>query len=179
MSEDCKKPTATLLVLSDWLNIEEGDRGELFGSFGELGEPAMLVMFGERREEELLLKLCGEEVGDGLLTGEEEPFGEPSLLNSVEEIVFLAACLARSVLTKLDTRSSRLPLRFGEASSSRGPTSVVGGEGCVIWVIEDPRWGDSLVEEDGEETLESRGEFEESEDVRPGPALPLSRLWEL
>ena len=103
-----------------------------------------LVSIGLRRGEPLL-KLSGE-LGEGLLTGEEEPLGEPSLLISVEDIVFLAACLARSVLTKLDTRSSRLPLRLGEASSSKGPTSV------LICVREDPLAGDSLLEEVGEET---------------------------
>jgi hypothetical protein len=40
--------------------------------------------------------------------------------------------LARSVLTKLVTSSSRLPLRVGEASSSRGPTSVWTGD-CGWW----------------------------------------------
>ena len=73
--------------------------------------------------------------------------GDPILLRSVEEIVFLAACLARSVLTKLLTRSSKLPLRFGEARSSRGPVSV------PICVREDPRAGESLLEDEvGEET---------------------------
>jgi len=66
-------------------------------------------------------------VGDGLLTGEEDPLGEPSLRRMVEDIVFLAACLARSVLTKLETRSSRFPLRFGEARSSSGLVSGVTG----------------------------------------------------
>ena len=82
-----------------------------------------LVSIGLRRGEPLL-KLSGE-LGEGLLTGEDEPLGEPSRLMSVEDIVFLAACFALSVLTKLDTRSSKLPLRLGEASSSRGPTSVL------------------------------------------------------
>ena len=103
-----------------------------------------LVSIGLRSGDPLL-KLSGE-LGDGLLTGEEEPLGEPSLLISVEEIVFLAACLALSVLTKLDTRSSRFPLRLGEARSSRGPTSV------LICVREDPLAGDSLLEEVGEDT---------------------------
>ena len=78
---------------------------------------------------------------------------------SVEEIVFLAACLARSVLTKLLTRSSKLPLRFGEARSSRGPAASV-----LICVREEPRAGDSLLEEEvGEETelVLCRGETEE------------------
>lgn len=93
--------------------------------------------------------------------------GEPSRLISVEDIVFLAACLALSVLTKLDTRSSKLPFRLGEASSSRGPTSV------LICVREDPRAGDSLLDEVGEETelVLCLGEAEESEVIClcPGP----------
>ena len=121
MSDDCKKPTATRLVLSDWLNMDVGERGEVCGSDGGDGD-AMLVIMGERKGEEVFLKLRGD-VGDGLLTGDEDPLGDPSRRRIVDEIVFLAACLARSVLTKLDTRSSRFPFRFGEASSSRGPTS--------------------------------------------------------
>ena len=67
----------------------------------------------------------------------------------VELIVLRAACLARSVLTKLVTSSSRLPLRVGEANSSRGPTSELGGAMCVM--EEPPLAGDSRVEEVGEE----------------------------
>ena len=138
MSEDCKKPTATLFVLSDWLNIEVGERGEVCGSDGGDGD-AMLVIMGERKGEEVFLKPRGD-VGDGLLTGEEDPLGEPNLRRIVEEIVFLAACLARSVLTKLDTRSSRFPFRLGEASSSKGePTSAALLGLCEMWVMEDPR----------------------------------------
>ena len=74
----------------------------------------------------------GEEEGEPLV-------GEPSLLISVLEMVFLAACLALSWLTNPDTRSSRLPLRLGLARSSRG-------------VTDDPRAGDSRVEEVGEDT---------------------------
>ena len=73
--------------------------------------------------------------------------GEPILLMSVEEIVFLAACLARSVLTKLLTRSSKFPFRFGEARSSSGPAAS-----GLICVREEPRAGDSLLEEVAEET---------------------------
>ena len=71
--------------------------------------------------------------------------------------MFLAACLARSVLTKLLTRSSKFPFRLGEARSSRGPASV------LICVREEPRAGDSLLEEVGEETelVLCRGETEE------------------
>ena len=91
--------------------------------------------------------------------------GEPILLMSVEEMVFLAACLARSVLTKLLTRSSKFPLRFGEARSSRGPASV------LICVSEEPRAGESLLEEEvGEDTelvLLCRGE--ETEEKPGGP----------
>ena len=79
--------------------------------------------------------------------------GEPILLKSVEEIVFLAACLARSVLTKLLTRSSKFPLRFGEARSSRGPPASE-----LICVREEPRAGESLLEE---ELVLCRGETEE------------------
>jgi len=67
----------------------------------------------------------------------------------VEDMVFRAACLARSVFTKLDTRSSRLPLRLGEAKSSRGPPLT----SPVMWVREEPRAGDSrLLEDEGEDT---------------------------
>jgi len=85
--------------------------------------------------------------------GEDDPFGEPILFMMVEEIVFLAACFCLSVLTKLDTKSSRFPLRFGEASSSRGVTSdpCWTDEGCVMCVMEEPLAGDSLAEDDGEE----------------------------
>jgi len=121
MSDDCKKPTATRFVLSDWLNMDVGERGEVCGSDGGDGD-AMLVIMGERKGEEVFLKLRGD-VGDGLLTGEDDPLGDPSRRRIVDEIVFLAACFARSVLTKLDTRSSRFPFRFGEASNSRGVTS--------------------------------------------------------
>ena len=62
-------------------------------------------------------------VGPGEAEGEDPLVGDPILRISVLEMVFLAACLARSVLTKLETRSSRLPLRLGEASSSSGPTA--------------------------------------------------------
>ena len=68
-------------------------------------------------------------LGEGLRTGDAVPpplgLGElpPSRRIIVDEMVFRAACLARSVLTKLVTSSSRLPLRFGEANNSRGPTS--------------------------------------------------------
>lgn len=57
--------------------------------------------------------------------GEDDPLGDPILFMMVDDIVFLAACLALSVLTKLDTKSSRFPLRVGEASSSKGVTSDV------------------------------------------------------
>ena len=40
-------------------------------------------------------------------------------------------------------------------------------------MIEDPRWGDSLVDDDGEETVECRGELEESEEA----TRDRSRLW--
>lgn len=170
MSEDWRKPTATLLVASDWLNMLVGERGEEWESEGGDGE-AMLVIMGERRGDEVVpLNPRGEEVGEGLRTGEEEPLGEPSLRRMVEEMVFLAACLARSVLTKLDTRSSRFPLRLGEARSSRG-TSAGAWE---IWVMEEPRWGDSLVEEEGEETAD--GEEESEEEGAPGTRAR-SRLW--
>ena len=73
-------------------------------------------------------------MGEGLRTGEADPLeavGEPpSRRIMVEEMVLRAACLARSVLTKLVTSSSRLPLRLGEASSSSGPTSVWTTTGC-------------------------------------------------
>lgn len=83
----------------------------------------MLVIMGERNGEELFLNPRGE-VGDGLLTGEDDPLGDPPNRRLiVDEIVFLAACFARSVLTKLDTRSSRFPFKLGEASNSKGPTS--------------------------------------------------------
>jgi len=82
--------------------------------------------------------------GDGLRTGEADPLGDPSLRISVEDIVFLAACFARSVLTKLDTKSSRLPFKLGDARSSKGPT--------LIWVTEEPRAGDSRVEDVGDDT---------------------------
>jgi hypothetical protein len=111
-------------------------------------------------------------VGEGLLTGEEVPLeGEPSLLIMVEEIVFLAACLARSVLTKEDTRSSRFPLRLGEAKSSRGPASVWTEEGWEMCVMDDPLAGDSLVEEVGEETVECLGEDESEEALCPESCL--------
>lgn len=71
-------------------------------------------------------------MGEGLLTGDAEPLGDPNLRFIVDDIVFLAACLALSVLTKLVTNSSRLPFRFGDASNSSGPTSVVSEDGCVI-----------------------------------------------
>jgi hypothetical protein len=58
--------------------------------------------------------------------GEDDPLGEPIRFMMVEEIVLRAACLARSVLTKLDTKSSRFPLRSGEARSSKGVTSGAG-----------------------------------------------------
>lgn len=65
--------------------------------------------------------------------GEDDPLGEPIRFMMVEEMVFRAACLARSVLTKLDTKSSRFPLRLGEARSSKGVTSGAGTEdGCVM-----------------------------------------------
>jgi len=97
-------------------------------------------------------------VGEGLRTGDADPFGEPNLRIIVEDIVFLAACLALSVLTKLVTNSSRFPVRLGEARSSRGPTSVL--EDGDICVIEDPFEGDSRVEEVGEDNVEFRGEEE-------------------
>lgn len=92
-------------------------------------------------------------MGDGLLTGEDEPLGDPSLRRIVEDIVFLAACLARSVLTKLETRSSRFPLRLGDARSSRGLASGVTGP-WEMWVMEDPLCGDPRVEEEGEDTVD-------------------------
>ena len=110
-------------------------------------------------------------MGEGLLTGEEDPLGEPILRRMDEDMVFLAACLARSVLTKLETRSSRLPLRLGDARSSRGSIDSVLGL-AEMWVMLEPRWGDSRVEEEGEEKEEWRGE--ESEE---GSLPPLSRLW--
>ena len=70
-------------------------------------------------------------LGEGLRTGDADPLlllfvlGLPSRRIIVDEIVLRAACFARSVLTKLVTNSSRLPLKFGEASSSSGTTSVV------------------------------------------------------
>ena len=135
--------------------------GNMLG--GETSGEAMLALVGTEfvsiglRSGEPLLKLSGE-LGEGLLTGEAEPLGDPIRLKRVEEIVFLAACLARSVLTKLLTRSSKFPLRFGDARSSRGPASV------LICVREEPRAGDSLLEEEvGEETelVLWRGETEE------------------
>ena len=138
-------PTATLLVASDWLNMLVGERGEA----EEVGE-AMLVIIGDRN---------GEEVGEGLLTGEEEPL-DSSLLRIVEEMVLRAACFARSVFTKLETRSSRFPLRFGDASSSSGLALAGSWE---MWVMEEPLWGESLLEDEGEETVDCLGELEESD----------------
>jgi len=105
-------------------------------------------------------------VGDGLLTGDDDPFGDPNLLIIVDDIVFLAACFALSVLTKLVTNSSRLPFRFGDASSSSGPTSVVSEDGCVMCVMEEPLAGDSLVEDVGEDTVLCLGDEDESDDAR-------------
>jgi len=53
---DWRKPTATRLVISDWLNMLFGDRGEdwFWFSVGEEGE-AMLVIMGDLSGEELLL----------------------------------------------------------------------------------------------------------------------------
>lgn len=102
---------------------------------------------------------CCPRVGEGLLTGDAEPLGEPSLRINVDDIVFRAACFCLSVFTKLDTRSSRFPFRFGEARSSRGPTSE------VMWVREEPRAGDSRVLEVGDDTELLwlwRGEWAES-----------------
>jgi hypothetical protein len=123
-----------------------------------------------------------EELGDGLRTGEAVPLGleDPSLRIIVEEIVFLAACLARSVLTKLVTSSSRLPLRFGEASNSRGPTSVLTDD-CgeeVMCVMLDPLAGDSLDDGGGEENDEF---LDEEAEFLPGtkPGWPLLLVTEL
>ena len=88
-------------------------------------------------------------MGEAGEAGEEgRPESGPSLRISVEEIVLRAACLARSVLTKLLTKSSRFPLRPGEASSSSGAAE------SLSRVTELPRAGDSRVEEVGEETEE-------------------------
>jgi len=59
--------------------------------------------------------------GDELLT---PPPGAPFLriVAMVSEMVCLAACLARSVDTNVETRSFRLPLTSGEAKSSKGST---------------------------------------------------------
>ena len=138
-----------------------GERGS-----GDPADRTELVNIGLRRGEAPLYPPPSGELGEGLRTGEAEPFGElvPILRIIVEEMVFLAACLALSVLTKLVTSSSRLPLRVGEARSSRGPTSLLGDccwalpEMCVI--EEPPLAGDSRVEEEGEEKEELRGEAE-------------------
>jgi len=106
------------------------------------------------------------DVGEGLLTGDADPLGEPSLRIIVEDIVFLAACFALSVLTKLVTNSSRFPFRLGDASSSSGPTSVLSEDGCVMWVMDEPRAGDSLVEDVGEDTVLCLGDEDESDAVR-------------
>jgi hypothetical protein len=96
--------------------------------------------------------------------GDDDPFGDPRRFMIVDEIVFLAACFALSVLTKLDTRSSRFPLRFGEASSSKGPTSVCSGELCVMCVIEEPLAGDSLADDEGEDdAVDCLGEDDDSD----------------
>ena len=50
-TSDWRKPTATRLVASDWLNMEEGERGEDWASKGGEGE-AMFVIMGERSGEE-------------------------------------------------------------------------------------------------------------------------------
>ena len=103
-----------------------------------------------------LAPIKADALGEGLLTGEAVPplgLGEPSRRIIVDEIVFLAACLARSVLTKLVTSSSKFPLRLGEASNSRGPTSVAmedgvcGGE-VVMWVMLEPAITRSLETQD-------------------------------
>lgn len=124
-----EKADAVLLVLRGTLAASPGNIFDTELLPGETGSgevgvpplPAVFVSIGLRRGE--APRYDG--VGELLLTGEDEPFGEPSLLIIVEEIVLRAACFARSVLTKLETRSSRFPLRFGEASSSKGPTSVL------------------------------------------------------
>lgn len=51
---DWRKPTATRFVISDWLNMLFGERGEVWFSVGEEGE-AMLVIMGDLSGEELLL----------------------------------------------------------------------------------------------------------------------------
>ena len=110
------------MLAMEGLGEEEAGSGEL-----TLTE---FVSIGLRSGDEASLKLS-EGVGDGDLTGSEPVelgAGEPKRRMIVEEIVLRAACLARSVLTKLVTSSSRLPLRLGEASSSSGPTSVAGGD---------------------------------------------------
>ncbi len=77
-------------------------------------------------ETALELKLEEEEEtvdGEGLLTP--DPLPPPPFLlmvAMVSAIVCLAACFARSLETKVDTRSFRLPFTSGEASSSSGST---------------------------------------------------------
>lgn len=126
---------------------------------GEVGVPllpAVFVSIGLLSGEAPLR----EGVGELLLAGEDEPFGEPILLIIVEEIVLRAACLALSVFTKFETKSSKFPFKFGEARSSRGPTSVVSDGPCDICVIDDPLEGDSLVDEPGEEIVDCLGDEE-------------------
>jgi len=134
---------------------------------GDVIDLAELVSIGLLRG---LAPIKADALGEGLLTGEAVPplgLGEPSRRMIVDEIVFLAACLARSVLTKLVTSSSKFPLRLGEASSSRGPTSVamddgVSGGEVVMWVMLDPLAGDSLLDDGGDENdefLDNEAEF--------------------
>lgn len=160
-------------TLSRLVEKSEGNmlaRDGLEGEFnpcgsGDVIDLAELVSIGLLRG---LAPIKAEALGDGLLTGEAVPplgLGEPSRRIIVDEIVFLAACLARSVLTKLVTSSSKLPLRFGEASNSKGPTSVddgvCGGE-VVMWVMLEPLAGDSLLDDGGDENdefLDNEAEF--------------------
>jgi len=157
------------------LLLENG--GELIGIMTSLGNIFAIEGFGEvgsgevtrtefvsigLRRGDASLKLS-DDVGEGDLTGDpaELVAGDTSLRMMVEEMVFLAACLARSVLTKLVTSSSRFPLRLGEASSSRGPTSVFTLDCGEMWVMDGPLAGLSRVDEVGEEKEEFLGEEEE------------------
>ena len=79
------------------------------------------VIVGECTGVELFSESRGDVV-PVVLTGEGALLGDSDRRWIVDKIVFLDACFARSMITKLDTTFSRFPFRFAEASN-RGSTS--------------------------------------------------------
>jgi len=115
-----------------WLSADDeaDDTVEVDGESGPDALPVPAAASMGLLKGEMALELKEEDV-DESVDGEELRTPPPPvapflrMVAMVSEMVCLAACLARSVDTKEETKSFKLPFTSGEASNSKGSTLFV------------------------------------------------------